>query len=70
MIDVIPDRNPLRELLGAAEMIAVPVRGDEMIDLREGSLGPAAPPFPVSMSTDSPDGATKSVAFPPSTSTT
>src|SRR6266403_4208293 len=33
-------------------------------------IGSRTPGFPVSMSTDSPEGVTKRVAFPPSTSTT
>ena len=35
MIVVGPDRNLLRQLFEGAEMIAVPVRGDVMVDLRE-----------------------------------
>ena len=69
------------ELGHRAEVIAVPVRRDQMIDLREAgvlhrghdasaSRRRAAPPLPVSISTDSPDGDTNSVALPPSTSTT
>src|SRR5579872_4569326 len=38
--------------------------------MRPASRGAAAPGFPVSISTDSPDGVTNKVAFPPSTSTT
>lgn len=82
MIDELADRNALRELGDAAEMIAVPVGDDEVVDLGEVGVFAAAmirsasrteasgPKLPVSMRSDCPDGATKRVAFPPSTSTT
>ena len=63
-------------------MIAVPVRDDQMIDLlKPGVLdrlhdaagiadAAAGATLPVSISSDSPDGETNSVALPPSTSMT
>ena len=68
------------DLRHRAEVVAVIVGGDQVIDLlrpasltaammRSASRAAAAPPLPVSMSSDSPDGDTNSVALPPSTST-
>jgi hypothetical protein len=38
VVDEMPDRHARRELRHAAKMIAVPMRGDEMIDLRQAGL--------------------------------
>jgi hypothetical protein len=38
VVDELPDRDPVRHFDHAAEMITVPMRGDEMIDLGEMSI--------------------------------
>ena len=42
VIDERPDRNPLRQLLHAADVIDVIVRRDQVVDLRDTGVGEAA----------------------------
>ena len=38
VVDVFLDRDPLRQFLHASKVIAVPVLGDEMVDLRQARI--------------------------------
>ena len=77
VIDEVLDRDALGQLLQAADVVDVVMRQDQVIDVRDASLGQhrqdairvARVRVARVDSTDSPDGETKSVAFPPSVST-
>ena len=72
----VPDRELLGQLEQRADVVAVVMRGPQVIDLRDAggrsvsTMRPRSrsPALPVSTSSDSPAGPTKSVDCPPSVS--